>query len=148
MPGSQTICLSARREIERALELNPGLADAWAELGLIQTRSKEHERAEQSLTKALTIAPEHYEASVNLATLYARTKDPRREAQAAKVSALIEQREARAQQFLGDHRGGAVCAVNRCSGIRGASRLALKSALIAVLLVVAPTADAQPARAV
>ena len=33
------------------------------------------------------------------------------------------------------------------SGI-AASRLALKSALIAVLLVVAPTADAQPARAV
>ena len=59
-----------------------------------------YERAEQSLTKALTIAPEHYEASVNLATLCARTKDPRREAQAAKVSALIEQREARAQQFL------------------------------------------------
>ena len=39
-------------------------------------------------------------SSVNLATLYARTKDPRREAQAAKVSTLIEQREARAQQFL------------------------------------------------
>ena len=67
---------------------------------MIQTRSKEYERAEQSLTKALSIAPEHYEASVNLATLYARTKDPRREAQAAKVSALIEQRDARAQQFL------------------------------------------------
>ena len=90
----------ARRELERALELNTGLADAWAELGLIQTRSKEYERAEQSLTKALTIAPDHYEASLNLATLYARTKDPRREAQAAKVAALIEERKARAQQFL------------------------------------------------
>ena len=90
----------ARREIERALQLNAGLADAWAELGLIQTRSKEYGPAEKSLTKALSIVPEHYEASVNLATLYARTKDPRREAQAAKVSALIEHREARAQEFL------------------------------------------------
>lgn len=91
---------TARREIERALQLNAGLADAWAELGLIQTRAKEYEQAEQSLTKALSIAPEHYAASVNLATLYAKTKDPRGEAQAARVAALIEKREARAQEFL------------------------------------------------
>ena len=37
---------------------------------------------------------------MNLATLYARTKDPRREAQAAKVAALTEKREAQAQEFL------------------------------------------------
>ena len=92
--------MTARREIERALQLNASLADAWAELGLIQTRSKEYGHAEQSLAKALAIDPEHYAASVNLATLYARTKDPRREAQAAKVAALIEQRDARAQEFL------------------------------------------------
>jgi tetratricopeptide (TPR) repeat protein len=91
---------TARREIERALELNPGLADAWAELGLIQTRSAEYGPAEQSLTKALAIDPEHYAASVNLATLYARTKDPRREAQATRVAALIEKRDVRAQEFL------------------------------------------------
>ena len=33
---------TARREIELALQLNAGLADAWAELGLIQTRSNEY----------------------------------------------------------------------------------------------------------
>lgn len=92
--------MTARREIEWALQLNSGLADAWAELGLIQTRSGEYGLAEQSLTKALAIDPEHYAASVNLATLYGRTKDPRREAQAARVAALIEKREARAQEFL------------------------------------------------
>lgn len=91
---------TARREIELALQLNAGLADAWAELGLIQTRSQEYGPAEQSLTKALAIDPEHYAGSVNLATLYARTKDPRREAQAARVAALIEKRDARAQEFL------------------------------------------------
>jgi tetratricopeptide (TPR) repeat protein len=90
----------ARREIEQALRLNAGLADAWAELGYLQTRSKEYGQAERSLTKALAIAPEHYAASLNLAMLYAKTNDPRREAQAAKVAALIEQRDARAQDFL------------------------------------------------
>jgi tetratricopeptide (TPR) repeat protein len=92
--------VTARREIERALQLNEGLADAWAELGLIQTHSKEYGQAEQSLTKALAIDPEHYAASVNLATLYAKTKDPRRETQAARIAALIEKREVRAQDFL------------------------------------------------
>jgi tetratricopeptide (TPR) repeat protein len=91
---------TARREIEQALRLNADLADAWAELGLIQTRSTEYGPAEQSLTRALAIDPEHYAATVNLATLYSKTRDPRREAQVAKVAALIEKREARAQEFL------------------------------------------------
>ncbi len=92
--------VTARREIEGALRLNAGLADGWAELGLIQTRSQEYAQAEQSLAKALAIDADHYVASVNLATLYGRTKDPRREAQAARVAALIEKREVRAQEFL------------------------------------------------
>ena len=50
--------------------------------------------------KALAIDPDHYLATLNLATLYARTKDPRREAQAARVAALSEKREERAQDFL------------------------------------------------
>ena len=78
----------------------PNQEQPWAELGLIQTRSNEYGQAEQSLAKALAIDPDHYAASVNLAALYSRTKDPRREAQAARVAALIEKREARAQEFL------------------------------------------------
>ena len=49
--------------------------------------------------KALAIDPDHYLATLNLATLCARTKDPRREAQAARLGALSE-REERAQDFL------------------------------------------------
>jgi Tfp pilus assembly protein PilF len=82
------------------LKLNANLADAWAELGLVQTRLAEYGPAEQSLAKALAIDPDHYAASLNLATLYARTKDPRREAQMARVAALTTEREERAQQFL------------------------------------------------
>jgi tetratricopeptide (TPR) repeat protein len=92
--------VTARREIEQALQLNANLPDAWAELGLIQIRGNEYGPAEQSLARALAIDPDHYAASVNLSTLYARTKDPRREAQAARVAGLIEKREARAQEFL------------------------------------------------
>ena len=91
---------AARREIELALKLDAGLADAWAELGLIQTRSAEYAAAERSLGKALAIDPEHYVASVNLATLYSRTRDPRRDAQVARVKALSEKRDERAQEFL------------------------------------------------
>lgn len=90
----------ARTEIDQALALDPRLADAWSELGLIQTREEQYAEAEQSLAKALAIDPDHYTASLNLATLYAKTRDPRREAQAARVATLLEQREARAQEFL------------------------------------------------
>jgi tetratricopeptide (TPR) repeat protein len=90
----------ARREIDRTLELDATLADAWAELGLIQTRLEDYGAAEQSLARALAIVPDHYAASVNLATLYARTKDPRKDAQMAKIAALGEKRDERAQAFL------------------------------------------------
>ena len=91
---------TARREIERALQLNAGLADAWAELGWLQTRAGEFDGAADSLNKALSIQPDHHAATLNLAALYARTRDPRAAAQAAKVAALIDRREARAQEFL------------------------------------------------
>jgi tetratricopeptide (TPR) repeat protein len=91
---------TARREVDRALQLNASLVEAWAELGLIQTRLEEYGPAEQSLAKALAIDPDHYAASVNLATLYAKTKDPRKDAQMAKVAALGEKRDERAQAFL------------------------------------------------
>jgi tetratricopeptide (TPR) repeat protein len=91
---------TAHREIDRALQLNATLVDAWAELGLIQTRLEEYGAAEQSLGRALAIDPDHYAASVNLATLYAKTKDPRKDAQMARIAALGEKRDERAQAFL------------------------------------------------
>jgi tetratricopeptide (TPR) repeat protein len=91
---------TARREVNAALQAYPKYADAWAELGLIQTRSAQYAEAEQSLGKALAIDPNHYVANVNLATLYSRTKDPRREGQTARVNQLQEKRDAQAQEFL------------------------------------------------
>ena len=91
---------TARREIDVALQRDPSYADAWAELGLVQTRRGEYAEAEQSLQKALSLDPDNYQATVNLATLYGRTKDPRSREQAAKVTALLEARAERAQEFL------------------------------------------------
>ncbi len=91
---------TARRELDQALRANPRYADAWAELGLVQTRAEQYADAEQSLAKALSIDPQNYAATFNLSTLYSKTKDPRREEQAARLAALQEQRAVQAQEFL------------------------------------------------
>jgi Tfp pilus assembly protein PilF len=67
---------------------------------LIQIRKFQYTEADQSLGKALAIDPNNYAANVNLATLYSRTKDPRRDAQAARLQALQEKRAIQAQEFL------------------------------------------------
>lgn len=90
----------AGEEIQRALALNPEHADGWAELGLLRTRAGEYAAAEESLKRALSLDPENYAATVNLATLYARTKDPRREEQMARLDALQKKRAVAAQEFL------------------------------------------------
>jgi protein O-GlcNAc transferase len=91
---------TARREIDQTLRLSPQYADAWAELGLLQTRSGAYKEAEQSLSKALAIEPDNYQATVNLAALFARTRDPRRDEQNARLAALQQKRDERAQEFL------------------------------------------------
>jgi tetratricopeptide (TPR) repeat protein len=91
---------TARRELDQALRANPRYADAWAELGLVQTRAEQYADAEQSLAKALSIDPRNYAATFNLSTLYSKTKDPRRDEQAARLATLQEQRAAQAQEFL------------------------------------------------
>jgi tetratricopeptide (TPR) repeat protein len=91
---------TARQELAQALQTNPRYADAWAELGLIQTRAEQYADAEQSLAKALAIDSENYAATFNLSTLYSKTKDPRREEQAARLAALQEKRAVQAQEFL------------------------------------------------
>jgi tetratricopeptide (TPR) repeat protein len=90
----------ARRELDACLTINPQHADAWAELGLVQMRSSQLAEAEQSLAKALAIEPDHYAAAVTLATLYSRTRDPRREAQVERLATLQEKRAVEAQDFL------------------------------------------------
>jgi tetratricopeptide (TPR) repeat protein len=91
---------TARTELDFTLRANPQYADAWAELGLVQTRTAQYADAERSLEKALALDPHHYAATFNLSTLYSKTRDPRRDQQAARLAALQEQRAAQAQEFL------------------------------------------------
>ncbi len=91
---------TARREVSAALALYAQYAEAWAELGLIQARSGDYAESQRSLDRAVAIDPDNYAAAVNLAMLYGRTKDPRQEAQAARLEALQAKRAAQAQEFL------------------------------------------------
>jgi tetratricopeptide (TPR) repeat protein len=91
---------TARVEIELALKADPGYPDALAELGLLQTRSGDYTAAERTLNQALAIDRDNYAATVNLAALFARTRDPRREEQNTRVAALQQKREAAGQEFL------------------------------------------------
>jgi tetratricopeptide (TPR) repeat protein len=91
---------TALREVDASLQAYPKYADAWAERGLIQARTAHYAEAEQSIAKALALDKDNYSANVNLATLYSRTKDPRREAQAARLQELQQKRAAQAQEFL------------------------------------------------
>jgi len=91
---------TARREIDAALQANPSLADGWAERGLIAMRQGDNAGAEAALQKALALDPDNYEATLHLAALYGRTRDPRRAAQEARLQTLVARREVRAQDFL------------------------------------------------
>jgi tetratricopeptide (TPR) repeat protein len=61
---------------------------------------KEYEPAGKLLRRALEINPNHYAANFNLLTLYARTKDEREAAQAARFEEVKKLREEMAQEFL------------------------------------------------
>jgi len=91
---------TAQREIDAALKTNPSHADGWAERGLILTRQGDYPGAEAALQKALALDPDNYDATLNLAALFGRTRDPRRTAQEARLQALVARREIRAQEFL------------------------------------------------
>jgi len=90
----------ARRYIERSISADGSYADAWAELGLLQTRAGEYAAADTSLQKALSLQPENYQATVNLTALYTRTRDPRLAEQSARLVALQQKRADRAQDFI------------------------------------------------
>jgi tetratricopeptide (TPR) repeat protein len=91
---------AAWREIDAALRANPRHADGWAERGLIATRRRDYAGAEAALQKALALDPDNYQATLHLAALYGRTRDPRRAAQEARLQTLVARRETRAQEFL------------------------------------------------
>jgi tetratricopeptide (TPR) repeat protein len=89
----------ALREIQKSLETTPDFAAAHAELGLLYLKQKEYEKAEHSLNRALALEPEDYQANLYLTMLYARTRDPRAEAQKRAFEELKKKRSEKVKEF-------------------------------------------------
>ena len=54
----------------KAIENNQSVADAYCNLGILNSRREEYVKAVDYLTKSLTVNPRHFEAHYNLANVY------------------------------------------------------------------------------
>jgi tetratricopeptide (TPR) repeat protein len=90
----------AIRHLQIALRAYPDYADAYAELGLVHLKQKEHPQAEEALQKALELNPDSYTANLNLMILYQRIGSPRADDQAKRFEQIKKDRAQRAKEFL------------------------------------------------
>ena len=61
----------ARAHYLKAIETGDSLADAYCNLGIIESEERNHSKAIDCFTKSLKEDPRHFEAHYNLANLYA-----------------------------------------------------------------------------
>lgn len=85
---------------QRAVAANPEYADPYSELGLLYLRLGRLEEAERALERCLRLEPDHYLGNMQLALLYARTKDPRHEGQRARFEEIKKRDVERGVDFL------------------------------------------------
>jgi tetratricopeptide (TPR) repeat protein len=90
----------AARQLELALNASPDYADARAELGHYYLLRKNYPESEKQLQRTLQIDPDHLAANFYLLTLYTRTADSRREAQAKRYDDLQKLLDEKSQEFL------------------------------------------------
>lgn len=90
----------AHRELALALKAQPSNADALAQMGDYYLLRRDYTDAETEIRRALQIDPDHYSANFYLLTLYTRTGDARRQAQAERFEALKTALADRAQELL------------------------------------------------
>ena len=101
-----SIALQVRRfddalnELQQALKGSPDFPNALAELGQYYLMRKDYQQAEKQIRRALEIEPDHYSANFYLLTLYTRTGDPRREAQAKRFEELQKLLDEKTQELL------------------------------------------------
>jgi len=86
--------------LDRAIQSQPGYADAYAVLGGVYLNEKDFPQSGQALDQALRLDPDNYLANLNLMKLYGRTRDPRAETQSKRFAELKEERDERAKLFL------------------------------------------------
>ena len=85
--------------VDKALQAEPGYADAWAERGLLHLRKRELDVAEKDLRRCLELEPANHLGNLHLLALYQRSRDPRQEEQARRVEELGAKREQQAEEF-------------------------------------------------
>ena len=89
-----------KNELELALRAEPDYADALAQLGQYYLERKDYNQAEKTLAHALQVDRDHYSANFYLLTLYARTGDPRHDAQAKRFEQIKSLLDQKAQELL------------------------------------------------
>jgi tetratricopeptide (TPR) repeat protein len=87
-------------QLKLALKGNPNYANALAELGQYYLMKKDYGQAEAQIRRALEIDPDYLAANLHLLTLYTRTGDSRREAQAKHFEGLQKLRDEKAQELM------------------------------------------------
>ncbi len=63
--------INAKNLYRKAIEEGESLADAYCNIGILESREGNHTRAIDNFTRALKEDPRHYESHYNLANLYA-----------------------------------------------------------------------------
>jgi tetratricopeptide (TPR) repeat protein len=87
-------------QLQTALSARPDYTDALAELGQYYLVRRNYSDAEKQLQHALNLNPDHMAANFYLLSLYARTRDPRRDTQSKRYDELQKLREAKSQELL------------------------------------------------
>jgi protein O-GlcNAc transferase len=85
----------AVKDFERAVELNPGLARAYLELGLARVELQDHQGALEALRRAAELAPEDPDAQYELGLQYLRMGQPHQSLDPLKAASRLRP----------DHRG-------------------------------------------
>jgi tetratricopeptide (TPR) repeat protein len=87
-------------QLQLAVKAKPNYANALAELGQYYIMKKDYGAAETQIKHALEIDPDYLAANLYLLTLYTRTGDSRREAQAKHFEELQKLRDEKAQELM------------------------------------------------
>ncbi len=90
----------AANQLDLALKMRPDYTDALAESAHYYLLRKNYAESEKRLRRALETDPDHFSANFYLLTLYTRTGDPRREAQAKRYEELQKMREQKSLEVL------------------------------------------------
>ena len=91
---------AATAELKLSLSLQPDQSSVLAEIGQICVANQSYPQATTYLQRALHLDPDNYAANFGLLQLYARTGDPRRDAQAKHFDEIRQKQEDQQRQMM------------------------------------------------